>query len=229
MTVDGAPIEFYEVPAAAQVRLHRAKAVPRGNLLVEYSARVARPGDPMYHGEAEEILYLRPSRYCDSDRLAQVAFTHFKDFRGVELVAAIREWVHTSITYTPGSSRVVDGALDTYLSRRGVCRDMAHLVITFCRAMNVPARLVSVYAPGLQPPDFHAVAEVWVDGAWHVIDPTGLAPRQSMVRIATGRDASDTAFLTVVDGRMILDRMGVQATIEGQLPIDDGLAPVQLL
>ena len=82
-----------------------------------------------------------------------------------------------------------------------MCRDFAHLVIALLRARNVPARLVAVYAPGLQPMDFHAVVEAAIDGEWRVVDATTLAPRQSLVRIATGRDASDTAFLTVQSGR----------------------------
>ncbi|HWH98228.1 MAG TPA: transglutaminase family protein, partial [Pseudolysinimonas sp.] len=95
-----------------------------------------------------------------------------------------------------GSSLPTDGAVRTLLSRRGVCRDFAHLVVAFLRALDVPARVVAVYAPGLAPMDFHAVAEASIDGVWHVVDATTLAPRQSMVRIATGRDAADIAFLS---------------------------------
>ena len=228
MLVDGAPVVFHEINTHSQVRLHRVSNVPVGQLVVAYSAVVGEQTSLMDDGEAQEILYGRPSRYCDSDRLAQVSWTHFKDLSGLAMVDAIRAWVNSRIRYTLGSSRVVDGALETYLSRQGVCRDMAHLVITFCRAMNVPARLVSVYAPGLQPMDFHAVAEVWVEGAWHTIDATGLAPRQPMVRIATGRDASDTAFMTTVCGRTTLRRMSVLATVDGDLPLDDGTSLVRL-
>lgn len=228
MLVDGTPIDFHEIGTSASVRLHRARSIPVGELTVTYTAVVDQQTSGMDDDEAHEILYGRPSRYCDSDRLAQVTWTHFKGLRGIALVEAIRTWVNTEVRYTVGSSRVVDGALDTYLSRKGVCRDMAHLVITFCRAMNIPARLVSVYAPGLLPMDFHAVAEVWVDGGWHVVDATGLAPRQPMVRIATGRDASDTAFMTTVSGRTTLRRMSVTATIDGDLPSDDGTTLVTI-
>ena len=99
------------------------------------------------------------------------------------------------LDYVPGSSDPIDGAVDTLLAGRGVCRDYAHLVVALLRAVNVPARLVAVYAPGCQPMDFHAVAEAFVDGQWRVVDATCLAPRQTMVRISTGRDAADTAFL----------------------------------
>ena len=128
----------------------------------------------------------------------------------------------------PGSSRVVDGALDTYLSRKGVCRDSAHLVVTFLRGFNLPARLVSVYAPGLVPMDFHAVAEAYWEGRWYVLDATGLAPRPSMVRIATGRDASDTAFMTTLAGRTELTRLSVDARVDGDLPADDKLGLVTM-
>src|SRR5438132_11090041 len=95
----------------------------------------------------------------------------------------------------PGSSLPTVGAVEMMLCRRGGCLDYAHLVIALLRAVNVPARLVAVYAPGCYPMDFHAVAEAYVDGMWRVVDATCLAPRQTMVRIATGRDAADTAFL----------------------------------
>ena len=101
-----------------------------------------------------------------------------------------------------------------------MCRDYAHLVIALLRAVNVPARLVSVYAPGCQPMDFHAVAEAFVDGQWRVVDATCLAPRQSLLRIATGRDAADTAFLDNHKGRITLNNMTVTATVDGDLPHD---------
>jgi transglutaminase-like putative cysteine protease len=91
----------------------------------------------------------------------------------------------------------------------------------------VPARLAAVYAPGLSPMDFHAVAEAWVDGAWHVVDATGLAPRQSLLRISTGRDASDTAFLTNTRSLVTISRMEVMATVD-ELPVDDAASAVRL-
>ena len=92
--------------------------------------------------------------------------------------------------------------------------------IALLRAVNVPARLVSVYAPGCQPMDFHAVAEAFVDGQWRVVDATLLAPRQSLVRIATGRDAADTAFLDNHNGAIALTLLSVTAITEGVLPTD---------
>jgi transglutaminase-like putative cysteine protease len=106
------------------------------------------------------------------------------------------------------------------LSGTGVCRDFAHLVVALLRAVNVPARVVSVYAPGLNPMDFHAVAEAYVDGHWRVVDGTLLAPRQTLVRIATGRDAADIAFLDNHKGAITVNRLAVEAICDGDLPKD---------
>jgi len=115
----------------------------------------------------------------------------------------------------------MDTAVDTLLAGRGVCRDFAHLTIALCRAVGIPARLAAVYAPGLAPMDFHAVAEALVDGIWRAVDATLLAPRSSLVRIATGRDAADTAFLTVIGGTVELVGIQVGAVVDGTLPGDD--------
>ena len=108
--------------------------------------------------------------------------------------------MHRRLVYTSGASRPVDTAVDTLLLGQGVCRDYAHLTITLLRALEIPARLVAVYAPGLSPMDFHAVVEADVDGTWCVVDSTRLAPTSSLVRICSGRDAADTAFLIAFGG-----------------------------
>jgi transglutaminase-like putative cysteine protease len=100
-------------------------------------------------------------------------------------------------------------------------------VLSLLRARDVPARLAAVYAPGLDPMDFHAVVEAWVDGAWRLVDATGLAPRASMLRIATGRDAADTAFMTTHRGAVTLTEMTVTATVD-DLPFDDPATVVEL-
>ena len=110
----------------------------------------------------------------------------------------------------------------------GVCRDYAHLVIALLRALDTPARLVAVYAPGCDPMDFHAVTEVAVEGEWRVVDATLLAPRQSLLRISTGRDAADTAFLTNFGGGLVLESSVVTAVVDGDLPVDDTSQPVVL-
>lgn len=106
------------------------------------------------------------------------------------------------------------------LAGAGVCRDYAHLVIALLRALNVPARMAAVYAPGCRPMDFHAVAEAFVGDAWRVVDATCLSPRQSMVRIATGRDAADTAFLDNHKGAITLKGTTITAVVDGELPED---------
>ena len=109
-----------------------------------------------------------------------------------------------------------------------MCRDYAHLTIALCRALGVPARLAAVYAPGLSPMDFHAVAEVLTPAGWQVFDATRLAPRTTLVRIATGRDATDTAFASTLRGSLELLGSDVHASTDVALPPDDHVEPVAL-
>jgi hypothetical protein len=149
----------------------------------------------------EEVLpFIWPSRYCEADRFVSFVCGHFPDLDGGPLVRALVEWVHANLVYEPGSSNISTTAADTFVAQQGVCRDFAHLTAALIRSRDIPARLVSVYALGLDPPDFHAVVEVWLDGAWHIVDATGLAPVDQMVRIAVGRDATDIAFMTIFGG-----------------------------
>ncbi|QGQ19479.1 transglutaminase [Cellulomonas sp. JZ18] len=220
VTLDGAPAPVRETAGPHGTRL-QVVAAPPGALVVDYRATVrgraaAAPGDD----EADRLWFLRPSRYCESDALAPTARAEFAGLDGPDLLAAVSSWVGTRLAYLPGSSRPTDGAVGTLLARQGVCRDYAHLVVALLRALDVPARVVAVYAPGLAPMDLHAVAEAWVDGAWHVVDATTLAPRPALVRVATGRDASDTAFLTVHGGVAVLDALEVTAVADA-LPDDD--------
>jgi len=193
-----------------------------GQVTVDYSARVTgRAGEPAVTA-AERVVYLRPSRYAESDRLTPVARSEFAGITEPDqLLPAVSSWVGTRLSYVPGSSGPTDGAVDTLLARQGVCRDYAHLVVALLRALDVPARLAAVYAPGLDPMDFHAVAEAAVGGRWRVVDATTLAPRSTLVRIAAGRDASDTAFLSTYGGAADLVEMKVTAVVDGDLPGDD--------
>jgi len=195
---------------------------PEGSLHVTYEADV-RPSDgDLPSTEVEEIVAMRPSRYCPSDRLVGYAESRFIRYtEKTDRVRAICAHVHRHLVYEAGSSDAHTDAADTLLSGRGVCRDYAHLVVTLCRAVDVPARVASVYAPGLSPMDFHLVVETALDGSWRVWDATRLAPRQSLVRIATGRDAADVAFATVLSGRADLTSLEITAVADGDLPVDD--------
>ena len=202
-------------------RVHLMRA-PAGRIEVAYRATVRGAIAPTPVTKADSIRYLRPSRYAESDRLAPTAQAEFAGISGrAELLAAVSSWVGSRLDYVPGSSGPTDGAVDTLLSRQGVCRDYVHLVVALLRALDVPARLVAVYAPGLDPMDFHAVAEAAIDDEWRVVDATLLAPRGSLVRIATGRDAADTAFLSMYGGAADFLESRVSAVIDGPLPSDD--------
>jgi transglutaminase-like putative cysteine protease len=191
-------------------RLHRLTG-EAGRLEVRYEATVPGPAGATHTSDLEAITYLRPSRYCQSDEVFGQARRQFRGLQGVELVAAVSDFVATSTTYTPGLSHGTDSAVTTLMTGQGVCRDYAHVVIALLRAMDVPARYAACYAPGLQPMDFHAVAEAYLDGAWYVIDATRLAHRGALVRIATGRDAADCAFLSYHGAHVALQRMRVDA------------------
>jgi transglutaminase-like putative cysteine protease len=225
---DGEPVTATEIAMPGLGRAHVVRLQP-GRITVAYRATVRGATAQPLPGEADRIIFLRPSRYAESDRLAAVARSEFAGISpGPELLAAVSSWVGTRLTYVPGSSRPTDGAVETLLQRQGVCRDYAHLVIALLRALDVPARLAAVYAPGLEPMDFHAVAEALVDGQWRVVDATLLAPRASLLRIATGRDAADTAFLSSYGGPVQLLSTEVTAVTGGPLPADDVTALVSI-
>ncbi len=186
------------------LRLH-AEAGP---LQLHYTARVRRTPQPVDRMAAEvaiadlpdELLHnLMPTRYCESDHLSRAAQKMFGGLpRGYARVEAICEWIHTNVEYLIGSSQATTTALDVFVQRAGVCRDFAHLAVTFCRALNIPARLVVGYARFDEPPpDFHAVFEAYIGGAWVMFDATRMSPLDELVRIAAGRDAKDVAFATI--------------------------------
>ncbi len=184
---------------------------PPGHLLVNYHADVEvysehvdeqLPESPV--GEVPDAVfkYLMPTRYCESDVLGSVARQMFgAEPPGIARVRKIVRWVHDAIAYRPGSSTSTTTAQDVFVQRAGVCRDFAHLGITLCRALNIPARLVVGYVWFDEPPqDFHAIFEAWLGGRWVLFDATGMAPVDRVVRIGTGRDAKDVAFSTFFGG-----------------------------
>lgn len=179
-----------------------------GPLTLRYQATVERELaqiDPRarehrIHELPDAVLqHLVPTRYCESDLLGNAAFKLFGNLPlGHARVQAISEWIRQNIEYRIGTTDARTTARDVFVQRVGVCRDFAHLGVTFCRALNIPARLACGYACFDEPPpDFHAVFEAYLGGRWVTYDPTGMAPLDQMVLIATGQDAKDTAFATL--------------------------------
>jgi transglutaminase-like putative cysteine protease len=238
----GPPSSVTELRDLEGATMHIIRSDP-GQLTVSYRARIrlsdVAARSHRYDAFADEEswrpldyqrqIYLRPSRYCPSDHLIGFAVAEFGAGPDVGTrVSAITEWIRERVGYVPGSSTVHDSAEDTLLTGMGTCRDFAHLGIALCRATGVPARFAAVYAPGLSPMDFHAVFEAFQDGRWYAYDATGLAPRSSLIRIVTGRDAADTAFAAVTSGIADLEQVEVTAVAEPSLPVDDHSEIVEL-
>jgi transglutaminase-like putative cysteine protease len=160
---------------------------------------------------AEVLGLLNPSRYCESDKLDRFVDRTFGTIPpGFERVTGICNWIYDHLSYIAGSTDSSTTAVDVLVRAAGVCRDYAHLGIALCRALGIPARYVSGYAVGLDPPDFHGFFEAFLDGRWYLFDATRMAPIDKLVRIAAGRDAADAPFATFV-GAATLDTMVVSA------------------
>ncbi len=144
----------------------------------------------------EAVRYLMASRYCPSDEFQSFVAAEFGHVNGGAAVREMADWIKARFTYSPGASGPSTTALETFVQRRGICRDFAHVLITLARAKAIPARMVSCYGPDVQPPDFHAVAQVWLDGRWHLVDPTGMSSPDRIAIVGVGRDAADIAFMT---------------------------------
>lgn len=170
---------------------------------------------PPHQLPGETVPYLLSSRYCESDRFHTFVDAEFGKIKDGELIMAMRDWIHGHLSYVPGSSDVTTTAADTFIARQGICRDYAHLLIALARAAGIPARIASVYALGVDPPDFHAVAEVFLGSEWHLIDATGMAREAAMVKIGIGRDAADVAFLTAFgDARLVAQSVSVEPHLD---------------
>ena len=202
----GSSYRTYEDPHIGH-RFLRVQAAP-GALNLRYRARVrvARPRRNLHAEELpiaalpDEVLHnLMATRYCESDLLGPAAIKLFGGLSpGYSRVAAICDWIQRNVDYRTGSSDTTTTACDVFLRRVGVCRDFAHLGVTFCRALNIPARLAVGYAIfGTPPPDFHAMFEAFVGGRWQLFDATRMSDPRDLVRIAVGRDATDVAFATI--------------------------------
>ena len=164
---------------------------------------------PRYQLPSAVLQYLMTSRYCQSDLFLDFSASQFPGLSGGALVRSMSDWVKSNFTYDIFTSNPGTTATDSFSSLRGVCRDYAHVLIALVRAMGIPARFVSAYAPGVRPQDFHAVVEVFLDGDWHLVDPTGMATPSDIVRVCVGRDAADASFLTSY-GALNLQEQSVQ-------------------
>jgi len=194
------------VDAESGNRFIRLDAMP-GPLEVRYKADVQVDCEPL-DAQLPEVpasqvpdavlRFMMPTRYCESDVVCAFAREQFGRLPpGLARVRQIVDWIHHSIEYRPGSTRSTTTAHEALAQRAGVCRDFAHIGITLCRALSIPARLVAGYVWFDEPPqDFHAVFEAWIGGRWVMFDPTGMAPVDRLVRIGTGSDAKDVAFST---------------------------------
>ena len=150
----------------------------------------------------DAVDYMLDSRYCDATSFQPFVEEQFGQLAGGERVLAMRDWIAEHFRYVPGSSDIHTTATDSFMARRGVCRDYAHVLITLARASTIPARYVSGYGPDVTPQDFHAVVEVFLadpsgeGGTWQIVDATGMSDGSEFAKIAVGRDAADAGFMT---------------------------------
>jgi len=202
--------------------------LPEGRATIRYDAVFEVPAQydkaekaarevPVVDLPDEALVFLLPSRFCLSDVLYDTAWELFGSTEpGWSRVRAVSDWVHDNIQFAAGCSTPLTTALTVFQSRRGVCRDFAHLGVTFCRSLNIPARYVFGYLPdiGIPPPDgvmdFCAWMEVYLDGRWWTFDPRNNIPRTGRVLIGRGRDALDVAMVTTY-GSPVLHTMEVWA------------------
>lgn len=211
-------IKTEELPAVnGENRLIRFEVAETVLLKINYKATVDncyrlidftdKPDIPIAQLDPSIIPYLNPSRYCQSDKLFRLANNLFG---GIETsfgkVLALTDWINNNIEYLSGFTTAHTSAFDTVTEQAGVCRDFAHLGITLCRALNIPARYFTGYSFGLKPADFHACFEAYLGGEWILFDATGLAPLNGMVKISTGRDAADAAIANLF-GNVIFTSM----------------------
>jgi len=168
---------------------------------------------PPHKLPGEAVQYLFDSRYCPASRFQPFVDAEFGALDGGQRLLAMRDWVAQHFAYVPGSSTAQTTALDSFVERRGICRDYAHVMVSLARAAAMPARYVSVFDPGVTPQDFHAVAEVFLadpavsgGGAWHIVDATGMADPAKSVKIGVGRDAADVSFMTTFGEAEFLDK-----------------------
>jgi len=171
---------------------------------------------PIAQMEPCVLPYLYPSRYCQSDKLYRLAWNLFGHIiNPFEKVATLTNWIHKNVQYLSGSTNAQTSAFDTVTEQAGVCRDFAHLGIALCRALTIPARYITGYAYQLIPADFHACFEAYIGTDWVLFDATRLVPLNGLVKIASGRDAADTAIANIF-GNVSFDSMLVSCDLAGE-------------
>ncbi len=189
-------------------RLIRIEIPDEQEIAISYKAIVDNSFKETYHSEQANVSvaeldisvfpYLYPSRYCQSDKLFRFANSKFGAIKNRFLqVLALTDWIHSNVEYLSGSTNSQTSAYDTVTELAGVCRDFAHLGIALCRALTIPARYFTGYAYKLYPQDFHACFEAYLGHEWVLFDATKLVPLNGLVKIATGRDAADSAVATL--------------------------------
>jgi transglutaminase-like putative cysteine protease len=202
--------------------------MPQGDfhLSVQYRAQVEdRVDEDLYaplmlvqNLPPDLLHYLLPSRYCQSDELSALATSIIGNLpSNYQCVAKFRAWVHHNIRNESGSSNSFTTALETLNTRRGVCRDFAHLGIALCRAINVPARMVVGFLHQLHPMDLHAWFEAYIGGRWFTFDATEDMMRGNRIVVAYGRDAADVALATMF-GNFTMQNMQVTVQAVNQRP-----------
>ena len=208
----------------------RRMTLPQGNFAMRYEVDVAispqpAPADPNARRHAIEelpddvLLYTLASRFCLSDEVTDEAYRLFGSIPlGWECVEAICYWVHHHVRFHYSETRPFKTAIDTLREATGVCRDFAHLAITFCRAMSIPARYAFGYLPDIDVPpptspmDFCAWIEVYLGGQWWTFDPRNNRRRIGNIVIGRGRDAADVPMVTTY-GAARFDTMTVWADV----------------
>jgi transglutaminase-like putative cysteine protease len=192
---------------------------PEGSFRVQTTASVetadeidVKPGAPFVPVQnlpETALQFLLPSRYCQSDRLGNMASEIVaKSTPGYDQAEAIRRWIQANVEYRYGTSDASTSAVDTAEKKIGVCRDFTHLGIALCRSLSIPARMVVGYLYQLEPMDLHAWFEAFVGDRWYTFDATQKEPRGNRIAIAYGRDAADVALSTQF-GPLQLNKMQV--------------------
>jgi transglutaminase-like putative cysteine protease len=213
-------------------RLVRFEISEPGKITVNYKATVDNCYKITDHQNAYEVPiahlntfilpYLYPSRYCQSDKLYRLAHNLFGHIeRPFEQVMELTKWINKNVQYLSGFSNAQTSAYDTITQQAGVCRDFAHLGIALCRALTIPARYFTGYAYHLKPADFHACFEAYLGGEWVLFDATNLVPLNGLVKIASGRDAADTAIANIF-GDIVFTSMQVTCELAAD---EEGFEP----